>query len=84
MERYKEVMLTTYIMFVNKLAFFVNISRHIKFSTEQMVRDQNMSTLITIVRYIKVLYINPGFIIKDILVGNQFEPMHGTIATENI
>ena len=62
----------------------MTIIRHIKFSMAQMVRDQKMSTFIPIARSIQGFYMKGGFIIKFILMENQFEPMRGTLATEKV
>ena len=60
------------------------IRRHIKFFTAHIIRDQNILTLIPIVRPIHGFYMKQSFIIKSILVDNQFGPMFGVITTENL
>jgi hypothetical protein len=44
---YRDVTMGADIMFVNKLPFFVTISRNIKFCTAQLIPDQKHETLTT-------------------------------------
>ena len=55
--RYKKVALTDNIMFVNKIIFFITISRHIHFVTTEVITDAKTSTLIqSVVNMIRVYY----------------------------
>ena len=50
----------------------------------QMVMYQKMLKFVPIVKYTQRFYIKGGFIIKSILMENQFESMRGSLATEKV
>jgi len=43
--KYKEMILAVDIMFINKVPYLVSISRHIKFITAEMVKNQKQPHL---------------------------------------
>jgi hypothetical protein len=45
MSRYQEVTLACDIMYVNKIPFFVSISRHIKFGMAEMLKSESTTQL---------------------------------------
>jgi hypothetical protein len=67
-------------MFVNKIPFFMTISRHIKFGTAEMITSQNAKTLLTAIKHVKSAYLKRSFKITHILLDGQFEPLHGDTA----
>ena len=71
-ERYKDVTMTSDIMFVNKIRFFITISRHIHFGTVEVITDANTSTLIQSVVNVSRVYKKIGFRISTLHVNGQF------------
>jgi hypothetical protein len=71
-------------MFVNKLPFFVTISRNIKFCTVQLIPDQKNKTLIDAVRHVRSTYMKRGFQIESLLMDGQFETIRGDLAEMQI
>jgi len=80
MSQYRNVILAGDIMFVNKIAFFMTISRHIKFGTAEMILDQKNKTILTAIKQVKSMYMRRGFIIQTLLMDGQFESLRGDIA----
>jgi hypothetical protein len=61
MSRYREVTLAGDIMFVNRIPFFMTVSRHIKFGTAKMIKSQTGSTLLTAIKQVKGTCMKHGF-----------------------
>ena len=68
MERYRRVTLGADIMFVNKIPFFVIISRAIKFGTLELLKNRKIPTILEAVRHVYRTYKQQGFQIYVILV----------------
>ena len=49
------------IMFVNRIPFFVTISRHIYFGTVEAINNQQKSTLLQSIAQVKHTYLQRGF-----------------------
>jgi len=77
--KYKEVILSVDIMFVNKVPYLVSISRHIQFITVEMVKNQKQATLMVALKQILSTYQKCGFKVVDVLADNQFECLRGEI-----
>ena len=73
MSRYKEVTVAGDIMFVNKLPFFVTISRHIKFSTSEFLTNQKTDTIFKAIKRVHQTYCKRGFRITNFLLDGQFD-----------
>jgi hypothetical protein len=84
MALYRKVTIGADIMFVNKLPFFVTISRNIKFCTVQLIPDQKNKTLIDAVRHVRSTYMKRGFQIESLLMDGQFETIRGDLAEMQI
>ncbi len=84
MSRYRHVTIAGDIMFVNKIPFFMTISRHIKFGTAEMIKSQTSATLLTAIKQVKSAYVKRGFNITHLLVDGQFEPLRGEAAAIGI
>jgi hypothetical protein len=69
MLQYRDVTMGADIMFVNKLPFFVTISRNIKFCTAQLIPDQKHETLTKAVRDVRATYMKRGFRVKTCTYG---------------
>ncbi|GAX21402.1 hypothetical protein FisN_28Lu124 [Fistulifera solaris] len=84
MERYKNVTLCGDVMFVNKIPFFVSISRAIKFGTAEFLLNRSAKNLFAAIEDVHRRYIQRGFRIREILMDGEFEPLRGDIATLKI
>ena len=79
MAKYKNVTLGGDVMFVNKIRFFVTISRHIQFGTVEMISDAKAATLVQCIKSVMQAYSKRGFEVKQINMDLQFEPIKGDI-----
>jgi hypothetical protein len=68
------------IMFVNKISFFVTISRSLKFGTVEMIMNQKSPTIIQAIKGVRDIYRRRGFCVTHILMDGQFEPIRGDLA----
>lgn len=80
MEKYRTVMLGVDIMMINKIRFFVCISRHIQFGTAEMIGGMKAPALVGSVKLIQQVYMQCGFRIVNILMDGQFECIRGELA----
>jgi hypothetical protein len=71
--RYQQVTLAGDIMFVNKLPFFVTISRHIKFTTSEFLLNQKTDTIYNAIKHVHQTYSMRGFMVKTIMMDGQFD-----------
>ena len=71
-------------MYINKLPFFVTMSRNIKFSTAELMVDQKHETLIDHVKRIQHVYMKRGFRINTFLMDGQFDVIRGNLSELNI
>ena len=86
MSRYQKVTVAGDIMFVNKLPFFVTISRHIKFSTAEYLSDQKTPTIVNAIKHLHQTYAKRGFQVSILLMDGQFDKnnLDGEIAAFGI
>ena len=56
MSQYRDIMLGADIMFVNKIPFFMSISRNIRFCTSEALKNQSGKTILGSIKLIKRLY----------------------------
>jgi hypothetical protein len=84
MAAYRDIILCADIMYVNKIPFFVTISRHIHFSTVEMIHNRKSDTLLNSVKQVQAIYQKRGFIITHMLFDGEFECLRGALATLNI
>ena len=80
MSHYREVTLCGDIMFVNRVAFFVTISRHLKFCTAEMLVNQQAKTILTAVKQVKAIYNQRGFMVTTLLMDGQFDVLRADLA----
>ena len=74
-ERYMDVTICLDIMFVNKVAFVITISRNIKFITVEFIASRHQGTLMASLQRINNVYAQRGFRITDCNADNEFEPL---------
>jgi hypothetical protein len=58
----------------------MSLSRHIKFSTAEMLTNQKAMTIADAIKQVKAIYMKRGFRITHLLMDGQFETLHGDIA----
>jgi hypothetical protein len=80
MNRYREVTLACDIMYVNKIPFFVSISRHIKFGTAEMLKSESAAQLITSIKLVMQTYVTRGFRVTSMMVDGQL-PLTASLGT---
>lgn len=80
MSQYRDVVIGADIMFVNRLPFFVTISRNIKFGTAVLIADQKHDTLVKATREVRNIYKKRGFTTATMLMDGQFEGIAGDLA----
>ena len=71
-------------MFVNKMPFFVTMSRHVKFGTAEMLQNQQSKTILRAIKQVKSVYMKRGFKISTLLMDGQFESIRGDLAEMQI
>ena len=77
MSHYRNVVLASDIMFVNKVAFLVTISRHLYFGTTEAIANQQLKTVAQSIKQEYKLYLQRGFRITHLLMDGQFEHIQG-------
>ena len=82
MSRYQQVTLAGEIMFVNKLPFFVTISRHIRFSTFEFLKNKKCDTIFQAIKHVHQTYNKRGFKVKALMFDGKFDKdgLNGEIA----
>jgi hypothetical protein len=80
MSQYRNVIIGADIMFVNKLPFFVTISRYIKFGTAVLIADQKHDTLVKAAKDVYNIYKKRGFTLQTMLMDGQFEGVTGDLS----
>ena len=80
LERYKNVALAGYIMFINSIRFINTISIHVKFITAEHIANAEASTLQESIRKLKQVYMQRGFKITNILMDGKFACIKGDLA----
>jgi hypothetical protein len=84
MGRYRDVVLGGDIMFVNKIPFFMTISRNIWFATSESLANQSSETIIAAIKKVKQIYSMRGFRITQMMMDGQFENLRGDLAEMQI
>ena len=82
MQRYCNVTLCIDNMFVNKIGFFMSISRDIHFITAEVIPNRKEATLSKCLKNVHRAYLQRGFCITAVHADLEFECCRGTIATD--
>ncbi len=82
MQRYRNVTLCIDNMFVNKIGFFMSISRDIHFITAEVIPNRKEATLSKCLKNVHRAYLQRGFCITAVHADLEFECCRGTIATD--
>ena len=72
------------IMFVNGIAFLVTISRHIKFGTAEMLKNQKSSTIFVALKHVLDTYKTNGFAVHTVLGDGQFASLQNSLASVGV
>jgi hypothetical protein len=80
MSRYRSVTLCADIMFVNKIPFFVTISRGIKFGTAEMITSRHHKAILGAIKQVCRIYRTRGFRVELLLMDGEFESLRGDMA----
>jgi hypothetical protein len=84
MKHYQDVILAGDIMFINKIPFFVTISRYIRFCTSESVKNMKNQTLFDAIKQVIRIYQTRGFRLIQILMDGQFESLHTDLRDQSI
>jgi hypothetical protein len=80
MQQYRNVTLSTDIMKVNGIPFFMTISRHIKFGSAGKLDSMENSMILKHFKLVIGVYAIRGFKVTVIMADNQFESLRGELA----
>jgi len=84
LERYRVVVLTADVMFVNKVPFLVSQSRGLNLITCEFLPSRTAKSLASKIDLIRHLYARGGFMVGTILMDNEFEKLRPLIPGINI
>jgi hypothetical protein len=84
LERYRVVVLTADVMFVNKVPFLVSQSRGLNLITAEFLPTRTAKSLAARVDQIRQLYARGGFMVGTILMDNEFEKLRPLVPGLNI
>jgi hypothetical protein len=76
---HRDVTLCADIFFVNKIPFFISLSRKIKFTAVNHLPDRKITTIFQAYEEIHIFYYKRGFHITTLLVDNEFAPLQAMI-----
>ena len=76
---HKEVFLTADIFFVNKIPFFLTLSRKICFTAVNHLADRKVATIFKAFQEIYKFYLNRGFKITNVHADGEFAPLQALI-----
>ena len=71
-------------MFINKIPFFMTISRNIRFATSEFLKNQASTTIMASIKQVKRIYSLRGFRITAMVMDGQFENLRGALADMQI
>ena len=80
MKRYQKVTICVDIMYVNKVAMLVSVSRKIKFGTIETIPNNKSAVLLTGVKGIVQVYQRRGFHVEAALMDGEFGHLRGELA----
>jgi hypothetical protein len=80
MSTYRDITLSADIMYVNKIPFFVTISRHVHFSTVEMLYNRTAETMTKAMKQVFDVYKQRGFRVTHALMDNEFECLRGSLS----
>lgn len=84
MSHYRMITLAADVMFINRVAFFVTISRNLKFGTSEMIAGQKGGVLLNATKQVAAIYAKRGFVVSNIHMDGQFEVLRGGLSEMHI
>ena len=84
MSQYSSVTLAGDVMFINQIPFFVTVSRKIKFSTAEMIRNTKGQTLFIAIKQVISIYKKRGFHVNIMLFDGQFESIRTDLSSVGV
>ena len=78
-ERYKEITLAGYILFISGICFINIISRHLKFIMAEYIANTEATTLQEYIKQVRQFYMEWGFKLTNILVDRQSTCIRGKL-----
>ena len=84
LERYRNVTLCVDIMYVNRVAMLVSISRNIKFGTIEAIPNKKSATIVHGVTGIRQIYRRNGFNVVAAMMDGEFGHLRGELADMGI
>ena len=81
LKHYQKVTLCVDIMYVNKVAMLVSISRKIKFATIEVIPNNKSAVLMGGIKGILQIYQQHGFHVEVALMDGEFGHLHGEMAS---
>jgi Zinc knuckle len=84
LERYRDVIIAADIMYLGKMAFFVTISRNLRFGTTEMIQNQKNETILKAIRNVLNIYEGRGFKVSHFLMDGQFNSLRNEILSLGI
>ena len=83
-ERYREVTICGDVMYVNEQPMFTTISRNIRFGTSEALTSKGAKELLRAIDSVVKTYRQGGFVVRTMLLDNEFESLRGDLAARGI
>ena len=83
MDVHHSVTLAVDVMFINKVAFLITISRNLKFGTVEAISNCQITTIVAKLKSVCQIYHHRGFRVTVILGDPEFEPIRPTFPQLN-
>ena len=80
----QEVTVCADIMFVNGTAFFITVSRNVRFGTVEPIKDMKQPTIVKVIKNVRDIYAQGAFKVTWMLMDGQFEPMRADVVNLGI
>ena len=84
LKRYQKVTLCVDIMYVNRVAMVVSISRNIKFGTIEAIPNNKSGVILKSVQAIIQIYRRNGFVVELVLMDGEFAHLRGELASMGV
>ena len=84
LKRYQKVTLCIDIMYVNRVAMLVSISRNIKFGTIEAIPNNKSGVILKSIQSIIQIYWRNGFVIEVALMDGEFVHLRGELASMGV
>jgi Zinc knuckle len=84
LEANSNIVLTADVFFVNKVPFFMSLSREVVFTTVEHIARRTKTILLRSILKVKNIYNNRDFSIATALMDNEFEPLKADLKEQGI